>query len=155
MFEHGNADVQDLDFCARITAKRKVALEDAGSESIYAATWDMTTGAVSQEILTAEGTMAKYFEKQHMENVEEKAEAAAKRKANRTRTDAVFADSLKKFAQEEFEDEDDEEEAEQEQRDSEQMADRPSFVSSDKSQPAPPPAEKPSSKSAMKSKASS
>merc|ERR1719502_499168 len=126
MFEHGNADVQDLDFCARITAKRKVALEDAGSESIYAATWDMTTGAVSQEILTAEGTMAKYFEKQHLENVEEKAEAAAKRKQNRTKTDAVFADSLKKMAAEMPEDEDDEEEeqrrAEEERKFEEELA---------------------------------
>lgn len=116
MFERGNGDVQNLDFCARLIAKRSVSQADKESDSqVYGQKWDITTKAVSMEIMEVQKGMEKYYEKQHMENVEEKAEASAKRKANRTKTDAVFADSLKSFAaslpEEEDEDEDEEEAA--------------------------------------------
>lgn len=114
MFEHGNADVQTLDFCARLTAKRQVKIseKDNAAVGIYGLKWDIKTAAVGAEILEVDKGMEKTYEKMHMQNVEEKAEAAAKRKANRTKTDAVFADSLKSFAanlsdsEEEDEDED-------------------------------------------------
>jgi len=115
MFEHGNADVQDLDFCARLIAERNVALDAmAEDDMIYAQKWDIRTGAVKQEILEAEGGMAKYYEKQHLENVEEKAEAAATRRKARTKTDATFAQSLKTLAAGIPDEDDSDEEAEAE-----------------------------------------
>lgn len=116
MFGHGNVDVQGLDFCARLIGQRTVPLDNKEVDSqIYAQDWKITTKAVSLETMQVEKNMEKYYEKQHMENVEEKAEAAKKRKANRTKTDAVFANSLKSFAaglpDEDEEDEDDEDEA--------------------------------------------
>lgn len=125
MFERGNADVQNLDFCARLIAKRSYTAEEKKRDpGIYGASWDITTKAVSAEIMAVDKGMEKYYEKQHMENVEEKAEAAAKRKANRTKTDAVFADSLKNFAAGIPEDDDDDDD------DRESMGDRASKKSS-------------------------
>lgn len=109
MFQRGNADVQNLDFCARIIAKRQV--DPTGEDTmVYADHWDIQTAGVTEDIIKPDKKMEKYYEKQFMDTVEEQEAVAVQRKAARTKTDALFSQSLRKFAEEDDEDEEDEEE---------------------------------------------
>lgn len=108
MFQRGNADVQNLDFCARIIAKRNVS--PTGEDTmVYADHWDVETSGVTEEVCKPDAKMEKYYEKQFLETVEEQEAVAVQRKAARTKTDALFSQSLRKFAEEEDEDEESEE----------------------------------------------
>lgn len=102
MMQWGNADVQNLDFCARLIAQRTVQQKDKEKETqVYDQKFKLTTKAISAEIFVPENkTMEKFYEKEHMQNVQDKDEAAQKRKDIRTKTDALFGDCLKNLAAE-------------------------------------------------------
>jgi broad specificity phosphatase PhoE len=95
-FERGQADVQSMDFCARVIArkqaakKKTAATEDHGA---YGAKWTVTHKAMGAEVFK-DDNMAKYHEKMHLENCDELKEASNKRKEARTKTDAMFENSL-------------------------------------------------------------
>lgn len=108
MFERGNAEVEDIDFCARLIAKRTVTPQQEET-SVFADHWNIQTKALKENVMKPDAKMEKYYEKLHIENVEEKEALANARKAARTKTDAMFSESLKKTLAEE--DEEDEEEA--------------------------------------------
>mmetsp|Transcript_158400 Transcript_158400/g.279538 ORF Transcript_158400/g.279538 Transcript_158400/m.279538 type:complete len:338 (+) Transcript_158400:155-1168(+) len=111
MFERGNAEVEDIDFCARLIAKRTVTpqQEDA-QQPVFADHWKIECRALKENIMKPDAKMEKYYEKLHIENVEEKEALAVQRKAARTKTDAMFSESLRKFAAESDEEDDEDEE---------------------------------------------
>jgi len=94
MFERGNADIKEMDFCARIIARRTVEASKKASEaSEYAKEWTVTHTALKAEIMDAQG-MEKYYEKMHLSTCEEHNKSAVVRRNNRTKTDNMFDKDL-------------------------------------------------------------
>lgn len=98
MFERGGADVQKMDFCARVIVNRALTLAEEKDEeegtSVYAHQWGVECKDIGADIIH-DPKMAKLHEKMHMEVCEETEEIAVKRKMNRTKTDATFDKTLK------------------------------------------------------------
>lgn len=93
LFERGGADIKDMDFCARVIARRvlskKRASQSEASSSAYAANWDITTHALKLEKMDAQG-LEKMYEKMHLDTCKEQGKASVKRREKRTKTDNMF-----------------------------------------------------------------
>lgn len=94
LFERGNADVQEMHYCARVIATLKKG-NNKGCEGQYAKAWDVQFKGAEVQMLEVDKNMEKYYEKQHLENVQEVGTGASTRKMGRTRTDQLFAASLR------------------------------------------------------------
>lgn len=102
MFGHGNIDVQQVDFCARVTANRAVQLSrqqgrrGSISDMTFGQKWDVNISGITHEVMQSDsgGSMEKLYVKQHRENVAEVAGAADKRSMMRTKTDHDFSKHL-------------------------------------------------------------
>merc|ERR1712194_446226 len=83
MFERGGADVQNMGFCARIIASRTLGAEKKGSagedHGVFAAQWNLEFKGLGAELLH-DAAMAKYYEKQHIEQCDDTQQMVAKRK---------------------------------------------------------------------------
>mmetsp|Transcript_64694 Transcript_64694/g.162806 ORF Transcript_64694/g.162806 Transcript_64694/m.162806 type:complete len:401 (+) Transcript_64694:111-1313(+) len=125
MFERGSADVQKMDFCARIIASRNVKegatavkaskKEHEQQHGVFAEQWAVEAKGIGAELMKEEGAMGKYYEKLYIEKCDETEEMVAKRKKKRTKTDMLFDSALKdmsKLGIDDDEDEDDEEKGE-------------------------------------------
>lgn len=119
IFERGYADISNMDFCARLIAKRTLkpkSLQKPGevaAKGVYADQWAIEFKGVEAQVNKPTGSMEKYYENQHLEHVEEVKEVAAKRKERRTKTDGMFdqamKDLIKKQELEELDEEDEDE----------------------------------------------
>jgi len=101
MFERGGADIQGMDFCARVIARRTVEASrgdptDSEAASAYAQQWDVDFKGMKVELMPANG-MEKIFEKVHLDNCEEQQQVSFQRKKTRTRTDHMFDAQIKKL----------------------------------------------------------
>jgi len=110
MFERGGADVQKMDFCARIIARRSLKQEKKGQEDhgVFAAQWKLEFKDLGAELLH-DAAMAKYYEKQHLEQCDETQQMVAKRKDKRTKTDMMFDNTMKDLLTKQKKEEDEEE----------------------------------------------
>merc|ERR1719382_1685513 len=104
-----------MGFCARIIAKRSVSMKPAkpGEEDhgVFAANWKLEFKDVGAELLN-DAAMAKYYEKQHLEQCDETQQMVAKRKDKRTKTDMLFDNTMKDLLAKQKKEEAEEEEAE-------------------------------------------
>lgn len=97
MFERGNADVQAMDFCARIIAKRTMTANEAtdSATGVFAKHWEVDFKGMNADILEAGGASeAKIYEKQHVEHCEEVQTQFIARKNQRTATDTLFLNTI-------------------------------------------------------------
>jgi hypothetical protein len=120
MFERGFADIQTMEFCARLIARRDVRqsqIAETVSTGVYADSWEVHFRGVQAEVAKPEEN-AKYFERMHIDNCEETEKMATKRKEKRTKTDFMFTSAMKDLLQSGELDEDEDEEDEEEEPDS-------------------------------------
>lgn len=98
MFERGFADIQNMDFCARLVAQRTVKgqhhSEVEEQHGTYADKWQVDFKGVSAEVCKGDKATDKYFEKLHLEQCDDTERMAAARRKKRTQTDAVFDSTL-------------------------------------------------------------
>jgi broad specificity phosphatase PhoE len=96
LFERGYADIQNMDFCARLVAERSLKGISAVEEQhgTYAEKWDVKFQGISAEVCEGNKETDKYFEKLHVEQCDEVEKVAAARRKKRTQTDAVFDSTL-------------------------------------------------------------
>jgi len=93
MLERGGADVQSMDFCARVIAQRRVKPSSVEENGVYAAQWSVECKAMNAAIYKDE-KLAKYMEGLHLDNCVETQEMVAKRKEVRSKTDGLFDQTL-------------------------------------------------------------
>jgi len=99
MFERGGADIQNMDFCARIVAERDVVRKKEDQEhGVYAERWAVSFKGLGAEIFHDE-SMAKYHEKLYLETCAETQRNVLSRKTKRTKTDMLFDTKLKELAE--------------------------------------------------------
>mmetsp|Transcript_42579 Transcript_42579/g.109964 ORF Transcript_42579/g.109964 Transcript_42579/m.109964 type:complete len:344 (+) Transcript_42579:57-1088(+) len=114
LFERGNANVQSMEYCARIIAKRsdtkavKIA-DSVDGAGVFAKMWDVKFKGLDVERFAAEKHMEKYYEKEHLEIVAAVDQHVAVRRKNRTKTDAMFMKTVHKMAKDPEDNEEDEE----------------------------------------------
>jgi len=102
MFERGFADIRNMDFCARLVAQRTLRQHkhiQQDEHGVYAEKWVVEFKGISAQLCKPESNtgMNQYFEKMHIDNCDETKKRAAKRRDNRTHTDAVFDSTLHKL----------------------------------------------------------
>lgn len=99
LFERGFADIESMEFCARLIASRPFLKHTHNEEThgVYAEKWNVEFKGVEAAVPTAEEDqgMNKYYEKMHVENCDELQKMAAKRKDKRTKTDSMFDSALR------------------------------------------------------------
>merc|ERR1712151_1431676 len=90
------------------TEKKGSGTEDHG---VFAATWKLEFKDLGAELLH-DAAMAKYYEKQHLEQCDETQQMVAKRKDKRTKTDMMFDNTMKDLLAKQKQEEEEEEAAE-------------------------------------------
>merc|ERR1712151_358169 len=90
------------------TEKKGSGTEDHG---VVAATWKLGFKDLGAELLN-DAAMAKYYEKQHLEQCDETQQMVAKRKDKRTKTDQLFDSTMKDLLAKQKQEEEEEEAAE-------------------------------------------
>merc|ERR1712129_24693 len=89
IFQRGLCDVQRLNYCARVIAKRSVRASTMSEEhGVYAEQWDVDSKGVDTE-LNLNAT-----EEAHLTYCDEAQSNVANRRENRTKTDFVFDKTL-------------------------------------------------------------
>merc|ERR1712228_978237 len=98
VFQRGLADIESMDFCARVIAQRNKADKRTSDteRGVYSDKWTITHKAINAEVFHDE-KMAKYYEKQHLEQCEEMQQAVVRRKTMRSKTDDQLERTLSKF----------------------------------------------------------
>mmetsp|Transcript_36829 Transcript_36829/g.84858 ORF Transcript_36829/g.84858 Transcript_36829/m.84858 type:complete len:410 (-) Transcript_36829:108-1337(-) len=106
MFERSSCHVEKMEFCARITCNRKVDLQQLQEDRkkrkdtrVYADHWKVEWKALGAEVWNITNNAA-YFERMHLETVEETEQMVVKRKEKRTNTDKLFEETVKGIRQE-------------------------------------------------------
>mmetsp|Transcript_34295 Transcript_34295/g.80169 ORF Transcript_34295/g.80169 Transcript_34295/m.80169 type:complete len:417 (+) Transcript_34295:250-1500(+) len=101
MFERSSCHVEKMEFCARITCNRKVDLDKLQEDKkkkkdnrVYADHWKVEWKAMGAEVWNITNNAA-YFERMHLETVEETEQMVVKRKEKRTATDKLFEETVK------------------------------------------------------------
>mmetsp|Transcript_107364 Transcript_107364/g.309099 ORF Transcript_107364/g.309099 Transcript_107364/m.309099 type:complete len:325 (-) Transcript_107364:33-1007(-) len=92
LFQRGSCDVEKLEYCARVIARREVHQKkpsQGGEQSVYADSWDVTAKGVEL------GINMDATEEKHQEFCGEVQEMTVKRKDKRTPTDNMFEKSVK------------------------------------------------------------
>jgi len=112
MFERSSCHVEKMEFCARITCNRKVDLQQLMEDKkkrkdtrVYADHWKVEWKALGAEVWNITNNAA-YFERMHLETVEETEQMVVKRKEKRTNTDKLFEETVKGINQTTEEEED-------------------------------------------------
>lgn len=110
MFERGNADISQMDFCSRIIATRNAEQQtapikhsatqcssisdDSVSQNIFAKRWDVESKGINLIKFFAEGPSKKLCEEMHLEACKENQQMVAHRRKSRTKTDKMFDESM-------------------------------------------------------------
>eukprot|EP00929_Paragymnodinium_shiwhaense_P014925 TRINITY_DN122913_c0_g1_i1.p1 TRINITY_DN122913_c0_g1~~TRINITY_DN122913_c0_g1_i1.p1 ORF type:complete len:451 (+),score=125.24 TRINITY_DN122913_c0_g1_i1:142-1494(+) len=112
MFHRGGADVQRMDFCAQVTARRTIpppsrrnTKPNQEESSVFADKWDVSFIRAGAEIMDDPGSMARYYEMMHLQHCEETQQKVVERRQKKTKTDFMFTDALKGIDLEEEEEE--------------------------------------------------
>mmetsp|Transcript_88953 Transcript_88953/g.157479 ORF Transcript_88953/g.157479 Transcript_88953/m.157479 type:complete len:118 (-) Transcript_88953:56-409(-) len=98
IFERGYAEVDSIEYCARVIARRCVQQDHVEEHGVFGAKWDVDSKGMKISMNKPEAHMEKLYENQHLETCEETNEMVASRRANRTNTDMVFDSTLKDLA---------------------------------------------------------
>lgn len=100
IFERGNAEVLNTEFCGRVIARRAVMKRDKTTpeqeHGVYAAQWSVVSKAVDVQIVKPDSHMVKYYENMHLEVCDEAETMAKHRAVHRTSTDTLFDQTLRR-----------------------------------------------------------
>jgi len=102
MFERGSADVQKMDFCARVMASRSIEenrwKRKKDVYGVFAEKWAVSWQGLGAEILHDE-VLARYNERLYLETCEETEQRVNARNENRSKTDCIFDKTIKEKIQ--------------------------------------------------------
>jgi len=98
MFGQGTVDVQNVDFCARLTASRSIKLKNKHQHTgMFAEDWDVEAQGIEQEVFydgCLQSGMGKIYKQQHDDKVEDVVQHAVRRRRASTKSDDVFLNCL-------------------------------------------------------------
>lgn len=99
IFERGIAEIDSVDYCARVIAKRRTreSTETVKEHGVYAAKWDVHSKGMKISLTKPEPHMEKTYEKEHLEECAEAQEMVARRRDKRTNTDNLMESTLKEI----------------------------------------------------------